>query len=70
MGNPLKEYPYVDGPLSIKQYYEALDKCYQGWRVKNKNLAGCSVSHQVGVLPYTALPEFPRCGRVFVKKIS
>jgi hydroxymethylglutaryl-CoA synthase len=41
------EYPYVDGPLSIKQYYEALDKCYQGWRIKAKNCSEIQNTHQV-----------------------
>jgi len=42
------EYPIVDGPLSIKQYYDALDKCYQGWRIKSKNVSDNSgPGHQV-----------------------
>lgn len=28
------EYPAVDGKLSIKCYLSALDKCYQGFRLK------------------------------------
>ena len=45
---PTKEYPIVDGPLSIKQYYDALDKCYQGWRIKSKNVSDNSgPGHQV-----------------------
>ena len=30
------EYPVVDGPLSITCYFEALDKCYSGWRHKTR----------------------------------
>lgn len=30
------EYPVVDGPLSITCYFEALDRCYSGWRQKVK----------------------------------
>ena len=46
--NPTQEYPIVDGPLSIKQYYDALDKCYQGWRIKSKNVSDNSgPGHQV-----------------------
>ena len=46
--NPIQEYPIVDGPLSIKQYYDALDKCYQGWRIKSKNVSDNSgPGHQV-----------------------
>ena len=41
------EYPIVDGPLSIKTYFEALDKCYQGWRVKYKNVSEKNKTHQV-----------------------
>ena len=45
---PTQEYPIVDGPLSIKQYYDALDKCYQGWRIKSKNVSDNSgPGHQV-----------------------
>lgn len=40
------EYPTVDGPLSIKTYFESLDKCYQGWRVKHKNVSETK-SHKV-----------------------
>jgi len=41
------EYPIVDGALSIKQYYEALDRCYQGWRSKAKNVHDSTRPHQV-----------------------
>ena len=32
------EYPVVDGPLSIECYLSSLDKCYQLYRRKTKNL--------------------------------
>ena len=53
------EYPTVDGPLSIKTYFEALDKCYQGWRVKFNNCSGKVRTHQV-----------KRCLRVETPRLS
>ena len=45
--NESLEYPVVDGALSIKQYYEALDRCYQGWRTKSRNTSDSTQPYQV-----------------------
>ena len=52
------EYPIVDGALSIKQYYEALDRCYQGWRTKSKNINDSTQVHQVKAGVFRRIDNF------------
>lgn len=55
--HPESEYPYVDGKLSVQDYFKALDYCYEGYSQKFNKITGTpftlsAIDYYVAHSPY------------------